>query len=81
MTEGCASGNKCGGQRIWYLKAAADRRARVEQSARNCRCDLDFTTTKSGRPYTLVATKNQASYDRQARQRQEDLTHLAALDG
>jgi len=43
-------------------------------------CDLDLTTDKRGRPYTLVCTKNQASYDRRAKQRKQDLEDLARLD-
>ena len=44
------------------------------------RCDLDLTIDKRGRPYSLVCTKNQASYDRRANQRKQDLEHLAWLD-
>jgi len=44
------------------------------------RCDLDLTTDERGRPYTLVCTKNQASYDRRAKQRKQDLEDLARLD-
>jgi hypothetical protein len=44
------------------------------------RCDMDLTTDKRGRPYTLVCTKNQASYDRRARQREQDLNDLASID-
>ena len=42
---------------------------------------LDLTTDRHGRPYTLVCTKNQASYDRRAKQRKQDLEDLARLDG
>ena len=44
------------------------------------RCDLDLTIDKRGRPYSLVCTKNQASYDRRANQRKQDLEDLARLD-
>ena len=44
------------------------------------RCDLDLTTDKRGRPYTLVCIKNEASYDRRARQRKQDLEDLASID-
>jgi hypothetical protein len=68
-------------QREWRLRAAQDRRAHVEQRIRHTACDLDLTTEKCGRPHTLVAVKNQASYERLARQRRQDLEHLAALGG
>jgi hypothetical protein len=68
-------------QRQWRLRAALDRRAHVEQSVRNAACDLDLTTEKRGSPHTLVATKNQASYERRAKQRQQDLQQVSALSG
>ena len=37
-------------------------------------------TDRRGRPYSLVCTKNQASYDRRAQQRQHDLAHLAQIE-
>ncbi len=36
-------------------------------------------TDRRGRPYSLVCTKNQASYDRGAKQRRQDLADLALL--
>ena len=69
------------GQRLWLLKAVQGRRTHVEQSVRSAACDLDLTTERRGSPHTLVATKNQASYQRRAKQRRQDLEHLAALGG
>jgi hypothetical protein len=63
----------------WRLKAVQDRRAHVEQSVRGAGCDLDLTTERRGSPHTLIATKNQASYERRAKQRRQDVEHLAAL--
>jgi hypothetical protein len=40
---------------------------------------VDSVTDKSGRPYALVCTKNQASYERRVVQRQRDLADLALL--
>ncbi len=40
-----------------------------------------LTTDKRGRPYTLVCTKNQASYARRVRQRTQDLGHREQLAG
>jgi hypothetical protein len=68
-------------QRQWRLKAAQDRRSHVEQRVRIAGCDLDLTTEKRGSPHTLIATKNQASYERRVRQRQQDLQHVSALGG
>jgi hypothetical protein len=55
-------------------------RRHVEESIRRSGCDLDLVTDRRGRPYSLVCTKNQASYDRRAHQRQHDLVHLAQLE-
>ena len=68
-------------QAQWHLKAAQDRRSHVEMSVRKDRCDLNLKTEKRGSPHTLVATKNQASYERLAKQRRADLEHVSALDG
>ncbi|MGH7091460.1 MAG: 2OG-Fe(II) oxygenase [Stellaceae bacterium] len=68
-------------QRLWLLKAVQDRRTHVEQSVRSAACDLDLATEKRGSPHTLVANKNQASYERRAKQRRQDLEHVAALGG
>ncbi|WP_424140179.1 2OG-Fe(II) oxygenase [Roseomonas chloroacetimidivorans] len=63
----------------WSLKAAEADRTHVEGTIRQARCDLDMATDRRGRPYTLVCTKNQASYDRRAGQRVQDLGDLARL--
>ena len=68
-------------ERQWRLKAVQHRRTHVEDSVRGASCDLDLTTERRGSPHTLVATKNQASYQRRAKQRRQDLVHLAALAG
>jgi hypothetical protein len=66
-------------QKQWTFKAPEAGRRHVEESIRRSGCDLDLMTNRQGRPYSLVCTKNQASYERRARQRQEDLAHLARL--
>ncbi len=66
-------------QRQWRLKAAQDRRTHVAQSVRNTTCDLDLATEKRGSPHTLLATKNQASYERRVKQRRQDREHVSAL--
>lgn len=44
-------------------------------------CDLGQITEKRRRPYTLLCTKNQASYQQRGQQRRRDLEHLARLEG
>ncbi len=63
------------------IKSAERNRSHVEQMVQRHRCDLDLSTETRGRPYTLVCTKNQASYGRRMLQRQQDLKHRARLDG
>jgi hypothetical protein len=64
----------------WTYKAPEAARRHVEESIRRSGCDLDVMTTRQGRPYSLVCTKNQASYERRVRQRQQDLAHQARLE-
>jgi len=63
----------------WVFKAAEADRRHVEDTIKGAHCDVDVTTDRRGRPYSLVCTKNQASYERQARQRKKDLENLARL--
>jgi hypothetical protein len=65
--------------RTWVLKAAEPDRRHVEETIKQARCDVDMRTDKHGRPYSLVCTKNQASYERRAKQRRQDLNDLARL--
>ncbi|MCG6941648.1 MAG: 2OG-Fe(II) oxygenase [Thiohalocapsa sp.] len=60
---------------------AEAKRRHVEDSIRTHRCDLDTHTDKAGRPYTLVCTKNQASYERRVQQRNKDLANRERLLG
>jgi hypothetical protein len=64
------------GRRTWIFRAAESDRSHVEGMIRNSRCDVDMTTDRRGRPYSLVCTKNQASYDRRAKQRENDLADI-----
>ena len=68
-------------QAKWYLKAVQHRRSHVEEGVKNAACDLKLTTERRGSPHTLVAVKNQASYERLAEQRRQDLEHVSALGG
>jgi predicted 2-oxoglutarate/Fe(II)-dependent dioxygenase YbiX len=68
-------------QRSWLFKAVEADRSHVEDSIRRAGSDLDTTTDRRGRPYTLVCAKNQASFERRAKQRAQDLKDLALLTG
>lgn len=63
----------------WHLKAAERERQHVQSMIVHHHCDLDLALDKRGRPYTLLCTKNQASYNRRLQQRQQDLKHRAQL--
>jgi len=67
-------------RKTWVLKAAEADRSHVEGTIKQARCDVDVTTDRLGRPYSLVCTKNQASYERRARQRKQDVRNLAWLE-
>ena len=66
-------------ERAWAYKANEFERSHVEASIRLATCDVDCSTDRHGRPFTLVCTKNQASHDRRAVERQRDLADLALL--
>lgn len=63
----------------WEFRAAQAQRTHVETTIANSKCDVDTATVRKGSPHTLVCTKNQASYEARARQRQGDLTLLERL--
>jgi hypothetical protein len=65
--------------RRWVLKANETDRGHVEGTIRNARCDVDTMTERRGRPYSLICTKNQASYERRLIQRRNDLADLEWL--
>jgi predicted 2-oxoglutarate/Fe(II)-dependent dioxygenase YbiX len=67
------------GRRAWTFKAAEAKRRHLQEVIRQDRCDLDLATEKRGSPHGLVCTKNQASYDRRARQRKADLENFDRL--
>ncbi len=69
------------GQSEWRLKAVQSRRTHVENSVLNAPCDVDLTTERRGSPHALVAIKNQASYERRAKQRRQDVEHASTLGG
>jgi hypothetical protein len=68
-------------QKEWVLRAAAAQRAHVESTIKAAGCDLDMTTVRRGSPHSLVCTKNQASYERRVKQRENDLVDIQRLEG
>jgi len=67
-------------RRTWALKSLQVNRSHVETEIRNCHCDVDTKTLRQGSPHSLFCTKNQASYERRARQRKKDLEHLSLFE-
>jgi hypothetical protein len=63
----------------WAYKAAQSLRSHIESSIRNNDCDLTCVTETRSRPYVLVCTKNQASYDRRVQQRRRDIQDAAQI--
>ncbi len=63
----------------WSFRAIQADRSHVESTILQSKSDLDCTTLRKGSPHTLLCTKNQASYERKARQREKDLADLEAI--
>jgi hypothetical protein len=63
----------------WIFRANESERRHVEMTVRSAHCDVDVTTERRGRPYSLICTKNQASYERRRKQRGRDLADLKRL--
>lgn len=69
------------GSQTWTLRAAQQIRTHVENEINRARSDVNIRTERRGSPHSLVAVKNQASYERRVAQRKQDLADLAALQG
>jgi len=67
------------GRGTWILRAAQAHRSHVEDTIRKAHCDVDTTTERRGSPHSLICAKNQASYERRAKQRVEDIANLGVL--
>ncbi len=63
----------------WVFRANEGERRHVEMTIRRAHCDVGVTTERRGRPYSLICTKNQASYERRRKQRGRDLADLKRL--
>jgi hypothetical protein len=66
-------------QSTWSFKAAEAKRNHIEHSINSHKSDVSYVTEKSSRPYSLICTKNMASYQRRVEQRKNDLDALARL--
>ncbi len=66
-------------QKVFVLRAAESARVHLEQTINAARCDVDVKTERKGRPYSLIVTKNQASYDRRVAQRKEDHENISIM--
>ena len=56
-------------------------RRHLEMVIRHRRLDIDHVTEQKGRPYTLVCTKNRASYQRELVEYAEDVARMRSLVG
>jgi predicted 2-oxoglutarate/Fe(II)-dependent dioxygenase YbiX len=66
---------------VWRFRAVESVRSHVEETIKSSRVDISTKTEMQGCPYTLVSTKNQASYDRAVKQRAADIANVEALAG
>jgi predicted 2-oxoglutarate/Fe(II)-dependent dioxygenase YbiX len=66
--------------KTWFFRAAEFDRRHVEMTINRAGCDVGMTTERRGRPYSLVCTKNQASYERLSNQRTKDLADCKWLE-
>jgi predicted 2-oxoglutarate/Fe(II)-dependent dioxygenase YbiX len=67
------------GRETWTLRAVQQFRTHVEEVIRRANADLDTETLRKGSPHSLIAVKNQGSYQRRVVQRKQDLADLATL--
>ncbi len=61
------------------ISAIQEIRRHLENVITRDNLDIDFYTVKDGRPYTLVCTKNRATYERQFKQYQDDISYMQYL--
>ena len=66
-------------EKIYVYPARQSIREQMKQMIESEGLDVDCETVKKGRPYQLVCTKNNASYERALRVRAKDEQHLEAL--
>jgi hypothetical protein len=66
-------------EQVHRFSRAQHQRSHLEGVLHQHHCDLDTRTEERGRPYTLVCTKNTASYQARLKKYQQDLEHLATV--
>jgi hypothetical protein len=64
-----------------HLRAAVQHRTHVKGAIKSANCDLNLVTERRGSPHSLICTKNQPSYERRVKQRQDDLAYIQHLQG
>lgn len=67
-------------ERVGRFPLAEQDRRHVHYQIDRHRCDCTHVTERKGRPYTLVCTKNQASYERRKLQYEVDTVLLGELE-
>ena len=65
--------------RVGRFPLAKQRRQHLHRQIDAKMCDMAHVTERKGSPFTLVCTKNRASYEKKAQGRAEDEAYLAAL--
>jgi hypothetical protein len=66
-------------EREHRFRVKEERRQHLQGIIQQQSCDLDLKTEKRGTPYTLVCTKNAASYQARLAKFHQDQAHLATL--
>ena len=64
----------------WRFKAVEGRRMHIENVITNNYCDVDCKTLKQARPYSLVCSKNKASYLKRLKLHKDDLKNLSHFE-
>jgi len=64
---------------VHRFSAKEEHRKHLEHRIRDHQCDLDLKTEKNRSPYTLVCTKNTASYQERLKTYHRDQEHLATV--
>jgi hypothetical protein len=68
-------------EEVHAFRVAEQRRRHLEQRIHSAGCDLECKTERHGSPYSLVCTKNTASYQARLKKYHQDREHLSALRG
>lgn len=66
-------------EQVHRFSVRKDRRRHLHYIIDKHACDVTHVTDRRGSPQTLVCTKTQAAYDRQVKQHELDVKHLAEL--